>query len=65
VHHALTEHPVVGARVLQAQDVGAVAQEAAVQLAREASGDRQVERRQLLGDGLERPLQEGEPMPAL
>lgn len=63
VHHALTEHPVVGARVLQAQDVGAVAQEAAVQLARDTSGDREVERRQLLGDGLERPLQEGNRCP--
>ena len=60
VHHAVAEHPVVGAWVLQAQDVGAVAQVAAVQLTRDAAGDRQVEGRQLLGDRLERTLQEGE-----
>lgn len=60
VHHAVAEHPVVGARVLQAQDVGAVAQIAAVQLARDATGDRQVEGRQLFGDRLERALQERE-----
>ncbi len=59
VHHALAEHPVVRAGVLQAEDVGAVAQEAAAQPARDAAGDRQVERRQLLGDRLERPLQKG------
>jgi hypothetical protein len=60
VHHALAEHPVVRPRVLQAQHVGPVAQVAPVEFARDAAGDREVERRHLLGSRGERALEEGE-----
>ena len=58
VHHSLSEHPVVGAWVLQTEDVGSGAQVTAVQGPGDAAGDGQVEGGQLLGDGGERAFQE-------